>query len=71
MIIGPALGSFLHMLGGYPLPFYFVGSSIVLLSICTTILMPNTNIEVEGRPTSNKKNELRVWTVLMVIISQT
>lgn len=65
LFLGPALGSFLHMLGGYPLPFYFVGSSIVILSIFTTAIMPSTNIEVDGRETSNK-NQLRVWTVLMV-----
>ena len=63
--IGPTFGSFLDILGGYPLPFYTVGSIIMILSICSTIFMPNKNIEVKSKAAFNN-NQLKVWTVFMV-----
>ena len=68
LCVGPAMGSLFHMIGGYSLPFYVVGSTIVLLSVCTTCLIPKKAVhaEVENK-LQLQRNRLTVWTVLMVM----
>ena len=65
--IGPAFGSALYILGGFPLPFVSVGTFGLLVSISAYFVVPDVQAKQTYSPNDNRKI-LTLWGIAKVFI---
>ena len=56
MVAGPSFGGWLYNLGGFGMPFYFVGCFLLLFGTCSTILLKISRKRIKSESKENEQN---------------